>query len=147
MYTVESVEHFEDWYVASNGTKSFASFDDAMQSLADDCMNVINDISSGAGIDDYIAENHQDSAEDDPAWAREYSKGFCFSIVIDDNQVLYLHLDYEPETRAISSDVCIEVDENELTPSEISKIQQTLVTIKEGLTRRSIGRLNAAAEL
>lgn len=137
MYTVKSAEHFEDWYVAYNETESFEFFDDAMQSLVDECMKVINDISSGAGIDDYIAKNHQDTAQDDPAWDGEYSKGFWFTIENDDNQVFSLNLDYEPETRLISIDVGIEIDENELTPSEISQTQQSLVTIKDALTRRS----------
>lgn len=134
MYTVEFAEHFEDWYVAYGETSSFESFNDAIQYFLEKCMNVINNNSSGSGIDNYIVENHQEEAEDDPKWFREYSTGFFFTVESDDNQVFFLHLDYDPETRSIFCDANIEVDEEQLTPSEISKVQRCLVKIKECLT-------------
>ena len=140
MYTVVFAEHFEDWYVASSETNRFKSFDHAIRSFCDECMNVIDDSSSGSGIDNYLAENHLDQTEDDPTWFREYAKGFVFTVERDDEQVLLLHLDYDPETQSISCDLSIEVDELHLTPSQISKIQKCIVKIKMGLTRRSSGR-------
>jgi len=137
MYTVEFAEHFEDWYWASNASKSFESFDEAMQSFLDICIDLISDNSPGDGIDRFIAENHQENAEEDPAWGREYSKGFSFAVEIDGDQLLGLHLDYKTETSSISDDISIDIDEDNLTPSELSKVQQSLATIREALASKA----------
>ena len=137
MYTVEFAEHFEDWYWASNGSERFRSFKKALQSLLDNCLDLISDISPGEGIDQYIAQNHQDDAKDDPAWDIEYSKGFWLAVEIDGVQVVGLHLDYKPETSSVSDDISIDVDEDKLTPSQLSKVQQTLDTIRGALVSKA----------
>lgn len=137
MYTVESAEHFEDWFWASNRSKSFELFNEAMQSLLDNCLDVVGDISSGAGIDTYIAENHQENAAEDSLWDREYSKGFWFTIEIDGNQMLRLHLDYKTETSSISGEISIDIDEAKLTPTELAKVQQSLDTIRGALASKA----------
>ena len=107
IYTVKSCDHFDDWFVAYNHYEpnTFDSFVEAMQLISDECMRVINDGSSGAGIDQYIEENHQEDIEEDANWFKDYSKGFWFNIDLDDEKFLFLILDYDPVTHSISFDV------------------------------------------
>ena len=135
MYFVKSGEHFEDWYVALIEDSFFDSFDQALRWFQDNCVNVINDPSSGSGIEQYIAENHHDENADDPSWVEDYSKGFFFRLELDDVELLSLHFAYQTRNHTISPEMELELNERSLTATEIAKIQKVLSLINNNLFR------------
>ena len=134
MYTINSGEHFEDWYVSYSETAEFNSFYNAIVFIFDECIRIVEDKNSGSGIEDYLLENHKDEMEEDPEWSKDYSKGFFFSVENENEQIIFLHIDYSPGDMLVYSDFSFEIKESELGPSELAKVQDFILKIKEKLT-------------
>ncbi len=119
MYTVELVEHFEDWYVAEETIGEFGMLDKAILEFRKQCDELLGNRFSSEGIDGTIAENFDDEDLSD------YSKGFVV-LIRDEDTFISCHFDYDHRTNSIVRGHLIEFAEEELREFDLSNFEQSL---------------------
>lgn len=127
MFTVEIIQHFEDWFVVSETVGEFDEFGKAITTFSEECDNFLSNRFSGDSLDQYISEN---LADEDGDW----SKGFIVEINKDEETIISRHFDYDYETRSIVGDYVNEFCEEGLSFLELSKLREILTRRIAGLS-------------
>jgi len=119
MYTVETIDNYEDWYVADGIIGKYKSIYDAVRVFCDELKNIRTDDDYAAGLKEYISE-YVDTEE---ALDDYFGGGVTISINKDSQTIITKHFSYNHQFRSFIENKEIEVELKTLTLEERKAIE------------------------
>jgi NOL1/NOP2/fmu family ribosome biogenesis protein len=124
-YTIELLEHFEDWYVGEciEFDESFDSFIEAIEVFKKNCDRLIHNDISTMYLEKYIDDNVIEDMEENLS---QWSMGYVLRLNYNEDTIISIHFDYDYEKKIIEKCSIIEYDKDKFKNFDLSDIFSSL---------------------